>query len=114
INNLEDISIITSTGTIKLINSTSSNLELSNNLLSYNNDILITNTKESINGSIGSLVLLGGISISCSTDSVNISQGGALTIEGGISIKKKSIFGNTISVNANTLTSNNKITLYGS
>ena len=47
-----------------------------------------TNTKNSTNASTGSILLHGGLSINCLTNSTSVTSGGALTIAGGASINK--------------------------
>lgn len=50
--------------------------------------IRFTNNLESVNSSIGSAIFTGGVSIDCTVDATTISNGGSLTIAGGVSIAK--------------------------
>ncbi len=59
-----------------------------------------TNTTPSSNASTGGLVISGGLSISQTSDATNISNGGAMTVSGGVSIAKNLyVGGNIISSN---------------
>lgn len=70
------------------------------------NGIIITNTTDAINSSTGSLINYGGITIKCSTDSVSITSGGGLLIEGGASIKKSVYIGSTLHALSDTYLKN--------
>jgi hypothetical protein len=56
----------------------------------------ISSTKLSINSSIGSLVVFGGVSINCSENSVSTTQGGGLTVNGGCAIHRKLYVGENL------------------
>lgn len=58
----------------------------------------MTSTKGSSNSSTGSLIVGGGISIKCSQNSLNHTNGGALTVAGGGSIEKDLYIGGDIYV----------------
>lgn len=61
----------------------------------------------SSNSNIGALVLkYGGLSISCTTDSINSENGGGLTIAGGAAISKNLILGVGLDINGSYLTKN--------
>jgi len=66
--------------------------------LDVNGTLRVSNTQISINSSIGSMVVLGGISISNTADTSSILQGGSLTIAGGASISKSLSIGNYINL----------------
>lgn len=72
------------------------------NIFSY---LTLTATDESVNLTSGSLVTFGGITIQCSTDSNSVTDGGALTIAGGVGVIKSVYVGDTIA--SNTITSSN-------
>lgn len=61
-----------------------------------NSLVSFTDTTISSNSSTASLTLSGGISINCTTDSSDISNGGALTVAGGVSIAGNLIVKNII------------------
>lgn len=58
--------------------------------------LTITATDEAINLSTGSIVTFGGITIQCSTDSGNSTNGGSLLTSGGAAIGKKLYVGSTL------------------
>ena len=58
--------------------------------------LTVTSLDEAINGSTGSLISLGGITIQCSTDSSSITNGGSFLTLGGASIKKSLYVGGPI------------------
>jgi hypothetical protein len=57
-----------------------------------------TNTTDSTNTSTGSVLLYGGLSINKTSNSISVSQGGALTIAGGASIGKDVYIGGNLTV----------------
>lgn len=57
---------------------------------------LFNNTSESINNSTGSLITYGGITIKCSTNASSITNGGALSIAGGVSVSKNLFIGGPV------------------
>jgi len=63
-----------------------------------NGIITMSSTKNSINSSTGALVVNGGVSISCSANAVNITNGGSLTVVGGSSIGKDLYIGGSVYV----------------
>lgn len=80
--------------------------------------ITFTNTRNSTSSTSASVVMTGGLSISSTSNSINASNGGALTINGGSSILKDLYVGGNINVisgiNTNYLTitsTNNAINL---
>jgi hypothetical protein len=58
--------------------------------------VVMSSTKDSTNASTGAFVITGGLGIRNSTDAVNASNGGAMTIAGGAAISKKLIVGSDI------------------
>jgi hypothetical protein len=64
----------------------------------------ITNSETS-----GSLVISGGVGVSCTENSINVSNGGSLTIAGGASIKKDVFIGGNLNIDGN-LNANGAIT----
>ena len=53
-----------------------------------------------------SMILSGGLRINCSTDAYNISNGGALTVVGGMSVGKTALFKSDVTIESNTDSSN--------
>ena len=88
LNSVNSIAFNCSIGSIKtnILNKNILDISLLNTVL--NNTLFITNTNASINSSTGSIISSGGISILNTTNSLNIAQGGALTIAGGMSVAK--------------------------
>ena len=64
--------------------------------LSVNGIFHNTSTTVSTSPSTGSFVINGGLAISNSTDSISTSNGGAMTVGGGVSIGKKLYTGGNI------------------
>ena len=65
-------------------------------------------TKPSTSITEGGILMSGGLSIGCSTNSIGVGNGGALTIEGGVSIGKDVYIGGTINC---TNVMSNKLTI---
>lgn len=105
INNSADISLL---GNSVNINT----LSVSNTSSSFSKLLHITDTVGSINSSTGALVVEGGISIRCTTDSTSFTSGGGLTLNGGMSISKKIHTGDSIGVEMSNINKNNKIVMY--
>ena len=105
INNTSDISIL---GNVVNINT----LYVSNTSSSFSKFVQITDTIESINSSSGTLVVDGGISIRCTSDSSSFTSGGGFTLNGGMAISKKLHTGDSIGVEMFNINKNNKIVMY--
>jgi hypothetical protein len=61
-------------------------------------------TTSSINSSTGSLALLGGLSINSTSVATSITNGGAITVNGGIAVRQNMIVGNGINaIGTNTI-----------
>ena len=76
--------------------------------------ININDTIESLNYSTGSIVVSGGISIQCSTDATSSTNGGALSIGGGLAVRKKVFTNDSIGVDLLNASKKNKLVLYQS
>jgi hypothetical protein len=87
-------------------------LSVSNTSSSFSKFIQITDTIESVNSSTGTLVVDGGISIICTSDSSSFTSGGALTLNGGMAIRKKVYTGDSIGIEMSNINKNNKIVMY--
>lgn len=73
---------------------------------SLTNNLIITGTETSINNTSGCLKTYGGITIECTQDAVNISNGGALLVLGGASIVGNMYVGNTLNILNDTYLNN--------
>ena len=91
INSDENI-YVDSKGKIILQNS----LTITNDDIEFFNPITIHTTQPSTNISNASVILHGGLSISCSDNASNTSQGGAITIGGGLAVHKDVYIGGEI------------------
>jgi hypothetical protein len=60
--------------------------------------IYMSSTKPSTNNSTGGLVLMGGVSVANTNDATSLTVGGALTLAGGLSVKKSTHIGNTLHI----------------
>lgn len=107
-----NINMVVSSGNLNFINSGTTLQTIKDNRIEFNKFIIITDTTNSINSSIGSFVNLGGISISCSSDSSSSTSGGAMTIEGGLAINKKTFTGDSLGLEVKNGNKNNKLVLY--
>ena len=105
INNTNDINILGNAVNINTLN-------VSNTSSTFSKFVQITDTIESINSSTGTLVVKGGISIICTSDSNSFTSGGGLTIDGGMAINKKVHTGDSIGIELSNINKNNKIVMY--
>jgi hypothetical protein len=88
-------------------------------LLSINNSnsrfdkwVSITDTIESLNSTLGSLVAIGGISTNCVTDATSCTSGGGVTVAGGLAVNKKLYTGDSVGIELSNNNKNNKIMMY--
>lgn len=88
------------------------NLTVTDTSSQFSKQVLLSETSVSTNASTGSLLVKGGVGISCSADSVSPTQGGALTIAGGMGIHGKISSGDSISIEVDTADKANKLILY--
>lgn len=75
-------------------------------IINTSGSTFFNNTTPSINNTLGSVVMMGGLSINCTNNVLNISQGGSLTVAGGVSISKNMMIGGNITI-LSTSQSNN-------
>ena len=76
------------------------------NVVTFNNttgNTTFNNTTASVNSSTGSVILLGGLSINCTTNSSNVSNGGSLTVAGGASFASDLYVGGNIHLMSTTV-----------
>lgn len=78
-----------STGSLK-------SLEIYTSTTSIFGALSVIDTRESTNASTASLVSYGGVSISMTSNATSVSQGGALTVAGGLGVSKDVYVGGTI------------------
>jgi hypothetical protein len=96
------------------------NIYISENSTFYENNInfscvtSISDTTPSSNGTTGSFIVSGGLSISNTTDATSTSSGGSFTTLGGISVAKKIIGGDSILIETQNANKSNKLILYES
>ena len=64
--------------------------------------VFFNNTTPSTSYDIASVILSGGLSIDCTQSASNVSNGGALTIAGGMSISGNSFFGDDVQIVSST------------
>lgn len=64
------------------------------------------NTTPSLNQTTGSLIVAGGITIQCTSNSTTITSGGALTVFGGLSVQQNTIVGGVVTINNTTISNN--------
>jgi hypothetical protein len=62
----------------------------------------ISSTTPALNLTTGALIVSGGITIQCSTNAVNASNGGGVLVAGGVAISKDLYVGNNVDVSGNT------------
>jgi len=102
----------TSTGNFTFNNTNFTLLTMYQNYSQFNKYLLITDTVESLNSSIGALVITGGISIGCTTDAISSTSGGSITVKGGLSVNKKTYTGDSVGIELSNGNKNNKLMLY--
>lgn len=79
------------------VNFTGSLTSSSSNDVNSFSYLTLTSTDESLSITSGSLVSIGGISIQCTTDVVSSTNGGGLSVAGGVGIGKSLIVNETVS-----------------
>ena len=104
----DDLLITNSEGNIKIFDTTTFYTDKIISSLPLN----ITNSIPSTNGSTGSFVLSGGLSISNSTDAFSSTDGGSFTTLGGVGIDKKLIVGDSIYINTTNENKSSKLVFY--
>ena len=82
------------------------NVAFTDNIPIYFSSATSTSTQPSTNSSSGSIVISGGLSISCTEDASSATVGGTITTLGGASIKKTLYVGDTLNVNSVDMTPN--------
>lgn len=103
-----DVNILSSTGNINL----NEILTIGQEECTFSKPVSIVDTTPFTNASTASMVMYGGVSLANTTDSTSISDGGSLTVGGGISIQKHTFLGDSLSIDSND-SKKNKIILSG-
>jgi len=108
----DNLNYIINTNKTGTSNSTQLILQTNNNVeqikLLTNGTLYTSSTMSSLNSSTGALVMMGGLSIQCTSDAISITQGGSLSINGGASVMKSMYIGNVL----NIYSTNGNISLY--
>lgn len=104
----DDLFIFNSTGNIYIYDHST----FYRNKVDFSCVTSISNTTPSINGTTGSFVVLGGLSISNTTDAISSSYGGSFTTLGGIAVAKKIIGGDSILIDVQNTNKIDKLILY--
>lgn len=78
-----------------------------NGTLHSNDTVYFDNNKSSDNTTTGTLLVKGGVSIDCTSNSVNNNNGGSLTVGGGASFLKDIYVGGSLNVTGNNSNFNN-------
>ena len=112
ISNPSDYIFNTSTGNFTFNNTNCTLLKMFQDHSQFSKYLLITDTVESLNSSIGALVITGGVSICCTTDAISSTSGGSITARGGLSVSKKTYTGDSIGIELSNSNKNNKLMLY--
>lgn len=84
---------VNNSGGTKIFTSGVERINVGANGLTY-----IRNTTVSSSSTRGSLIVSGGVSISCTENSTSITSGGALTVDGGASIRKSLSCGENVTI----------------
>lgn len=112
--NDDDIELTTSAGNIIFSNASSGNvmMRILPDSTEFDQGIVVGDTTVSSNISTGSVVFLGGQSISCTQDVTSASSGGALTVGGGVGVVKNAMVGQAVGINVLGSSVSNKLVLF--
>lgn len=104
----------TTFGSFTFSNSSSGNtlFTINPNYSVFDKYVSITDTIESLNVTSASLIVTGGLSVKCTTDSISSTNGGGLSLGGGLAIAKKTYTGDSIGIELSNNNKNNKLMLY--
>lgn len=111
--NSSDIIFESQYGNMDFVNDGQVNVSVKKQYTELINNVFVSNTTESFNATTGSLVMNGGLSISCTTDAINTTSGGSFTTLGGLGVAKKIFTGDAIGINE-TADQRNKLVLWNS
>ena len=114
VSNKDNFTFNTTVGNFVFSNASTGNtlLTITGKYSTFDKYVNITDTIESLNLTTGSLIVKGGVSIQCTTDALSITNGGAITINGGVGITKKLYTGDSLGIELNNANKNNKLLLY--
>jgi hypothetical protein len=109
-----DMLFKTTTGNFIFSNASTNNtlLTITGQYSTFDKFVNIIDTIESKNLTTASLIVRGGISIQCTTDAISTTSGGAISINGGLGVAKKTYLGDSLGVELLNTTKSNKILLY--
>lgn len=110
----DDMLFKTTTGNFVFSNASTGNtlLTITGKYSTFDKFINITDTVESINLTTGSLIVKGGISIQCTTDAISTTNAGAISINGGLGVAKKTYIGDSLGLELWNNTKSNKFLLF--
>jgi hypothetical protein len=111
ISNNNNVIVQSSIGNVKLKNTTNL-LTIYSDKSDFSKQLNISDITSSINPTTGSLILEGGQSIKCVTDSTSVSSGGSFTTLGGMGIAKKTFTGDSIGIDIKNTDKPNKLVFY--
>jgi hypothetical protein len=114
VSNEDDMLFNTTIGNFIFSNASTSNtlLTITGNYSIFDKYVNITDTIDSLNKTTASLIVSGGISIQSTRDAISFTSGGALTINGGVAINKKTYTNDSIGIELSNNNKNNKLMLY--
>lgn len=114
VSNSSDLLFNTTLGNFIFTNASTNNtlFTISGNFSKFNKYVNISDTIESLNLTTGSLLIMGGTTIQCTTDAISLTCGGSLTLGGGLGISKKLFTGDSIGIELSNINKNNKIVLF--
>ena len=114
VSNQENVIFNTTIGNFVFSNASTGNtlLTITGKYSTFDKYVNITDTIESLNSSTGSLIIKGGLTIQCTTDSISFTNGGSITINGGVGVSKKLYTGDSIGIELVNNNKNNKLLLY--
>jgi hypothetical protein len=81
-------------------------VENNNPLTIQKNYINVTFTNPSTDAITGTIVTSGGIGVNCTADSISSTSGGAITVAGGVAIKKNTFMGGNVTLDSPSSTFN--------
>ena len=109
-----DLLFKTTTGNFVFSNASTGNslLTMTGKYSTFDKFVNITDTVESKNLTTASLIVKGGISIQCTTDAISMTSGGAISINGGLGVAKKTYIGDSLGLELWNTTKANKFLLF--
>ena len=87
-------------------------ITVSGDYTTFNKYINISDTIDSINRTTASLIVSGGVTIQGTRDAMSITNGGGLTVNGGMGIVQKTFMGDSLGIELGNNNKSNKVVLY--